>query len=166
MTVIARATVPFPGPRWTSDMIATALMQVHFVGWEVRTMGAIVMAESLGYEWAHGLNHDELDHLTVTHLSEDHGLGGVNDYWGPKVLSPALMSTVIDRFHSFSQVAKDGFWNLRACREMFVLGALQRGYAQAFSVWSSWTNHRHEPFLAEAYAAAVRAGAIPKAMPT
>lgn len=152
-------TPPFPGPRLDPDQIALGLIEAGFTHWQVATMGAIVMAESNGYVMAHGYElHAAPDNPVYGSVSW--GLGGCNDYWAPKVLSAELLEPVTSHGRSLSQFLTDPRNNLHACREMFLLGALQRGYARAYTVWSSWSNGRHEPFIHAATDAARRAGAI------
>lgn len=163
-------TALFPGPRWTSDQIAEGLMRAGFTGWSVRTMGAIVQAESLGYVWAHGLNHEGsgTPATSPAYLAEGHGLVGMDDYWIPEVWGQAhagdpglrLLLPFWTFERSFSQLAKDPEWNLAMTRQVFLLNALTRGYANAYEGWTSYRLERHLPFLAEATAAARRAGAI------
>ena len=145
------------GPRWTSDQIAAGLLRNGFTGWQVVTMGAICQAESGGYIWAHGLNSH--DPKSIAYLSEDHGLFQINDYWGGLMLSPELLAGKYFS-QSFSQLAKDPEWNIAAAREVFLLAALQRGYAYAYTPWNSFNNGLHKPFLQAARLAAMRAGVL------
>jgi hypothetical protein len=141
------------------DQIALGLIEAGFVGWQVATVGAIVMAESGGYVMAHGYELSVLPDNPVFG-SVSWGLLGLNDYWAPKVLSAELLAPVTSRGRSLSQFLTDPRNNFHAGREMFLLGAIQRGYARAYTVWSSWSNGKHIEFLHHATDAARSAGAI------
>lgn len=152
-------TPPFPGPKLGADQIAFGLIEAGFTGWQTATMGAIVMAESGGYVMAHGYELSVSPENPV-YGSVSWGLGGINDYWAPKVLSAGLLTPVTTGARSLSQFLTDPRNNLHACREMFLLGAAQRGYDRAYTVWSSWTNGRTNEYLHAATDAARNAGAI------
>ena len=74
---------------------------------------------------------------------------------GIVVLAPTPLSLSTEL-----QLAKDPEWNLAAAREMFLLGTLQRGYANAYNVWNAYAAGRHQPFVAASRDAAVRQGAV------
>jgi hypothetical protein len=150
----------FPGPRWTPDDIAAGLVRAGFAGWPVRTMGAIVYAESAGYVWAHGINTDEAS--GAAYLAEGHGLAGLDDYWIMRTWRAGdLMASYWSGERSFSQLAKDPEWNLAMARQVYLLGVLRYGWADAYKAWTSYKNGRHLPFLPAATVAARNVGAIP-----
>jgi len=143
----------------TAIEVAQHLLNADFQGWEIRTMGAICMAESGRNPHAHGLNDNTPS--SVAYLSEDHGLFQINDYWGPVVLSSFLLTEFITTERSFSQISKNPDWSAKAAREMFELRWLQSGsYVQGFTCWSAYNNNKHLPFMKEAYEAAKAVGAI------
>lgn len=138
--------------------VAEHLLTAGFMGWEIRTMGAICMAESGRIPHNHGLN--DTYPTSISYLSEDHGLFMINDYWGPQILSLDLMEPFLNLEASFSMLAKDTAWNCKAAREMFQLRALQQGYSKGFTCWSAFNNNKHLPFMKDAYDAAHAVGAI------
>ena len=150
------------GPQWTTDQIATGLVRHGFTGWQVVTMGAICQAESRGYIWITGLN--TTDPTSPTYLTVDVGLFQLNEYWATLMLSPALLERVLmlsrkyKEGRSFGQLARDPEWNLAAARDMYLIGVLSYGYTNAYNIWNTYKNGLHRPYLAEAKAAAVRAG--------
>lgn len=151
-------TTPFPGPKLNPDQIALGLIEAGFTGWQVPNLGAIYMAECGGYVMAHGYEL-RVDPDNPVYGSVSWG-PGINDYWAAKVLSAELLAPVISHGRSMSQFLTNPRNGFHACREMFLLGALQRGYARAYTVWSSWSNGAHIPFLHAATDAARAAGAI------
>ena len=161
---MAPLTAVFPGPKLTPDDIAELLVHAGFTGWSVRTMGAIAMAESLGYAWAHGLNNENsgTPSTSAAYLAEGHGVFGMDDYWIPATFrTHGLLAPLRDGARSFSQLAKNPEWNAQMTRQVFLLRAFTHGWSEAYTAWSSYNHGRHEQFLPEASAAARRIGAIP-----
>lgn len=162
-------TALFPGERWTADQIAAGLVKVGATGWRVVNLGAIVMAESLGYVWAHGLNHEGsgTPPSSPAYLAEGHGLIGLDDYWIMRTWTRdradhggLLMRPYWTGAKSFSQLAKDPIWNLAMGHQVYLTNAAARGWADAYNAWTSWRNGRAVPFLTAAKAAALNAGAV------
>jgi hypothetical protein len=155
----------FPGPRWTPDQIAVGLVRAGFTGWSVRTMGAITMAESAGYVWGHALNTHESS--GVAYLAEGYGLVGMDSYWimrswraGDTTPGGMLMAPYWSGTRTFSQLGTDPVWNLAMTRQVFLVNAYSRGWANAYEGWTSYVNGRHLPFMDAALIAARNAGAI------
>jgi len=164
----------FPGPKWDALQVAQGLMDtrpIPALTAPVRTLGAIVMAESLGYVWAHGINHEGsgTPNTSVAYLAEGHGLAGMDDYWimrtwhqyrtddkGSELMRPYWEGT-----KSFSQLAKDPEWNLAMMWQVYLVNAATRGWTGAFNGWTSYKNGRHEQFMGDASVAARAVGAIP-----
>lgn len=169
----------FPGPQWTPLQIADGLMcnrPLPALTAPVRTLGAIVMAESLGFVWAHGLNSNETS--GAAYLAEGHGLAGMDDYWimrtwtypdlddqldGHKwTTGERLMRDYWEGNKSFSQLAKEPDWNLAMMWQVYLAQAATWGWTEAYSHgWTSYRNGRHVPFLPAATTAAKTVGAIP-----
>jgi hypothetical protein len=164
----------FPGPKWDALQIAQGLMDVRPIPTltaPVRTLGAIVMAESLGYVWAHGINHEGsgTPPTSVAYLAEGHGLAGMDDYWimrtwtavGVRDEGYRLMIPYWSGAKSFSQLAKDPEWNLSMMWQVYLANAATRGWNEAFNAWTSYKNGRHLQFMGDASVAARAVGAIP-----
>lgn len=165
----------FPGPQWTPVQIADGLMRnrpLPKLTAPTSTLGAIVMAESLGFVWAHGINHEGsgTPSDSPAYLAEGHGLAGLDDYWTMRTWlgtrgdgGDELMRPYWDGTHSFSQLAKDPDWNLSMMWQVYLANVARWGWtSEAYRHgWTSFRNGRTVPFQPAATAAARSVGAIP-----